>query len=147
MNKHLHTSWIWLAAAVIAHLAVSMIHGTAHARAGIPMSAAQTVFIFVVILAGPPIGLGLMWFRQRAGALTVAYAMGASLVFGLVNHFVVAGPDHVTHVVAPVRAVFATTAIFLVLTEGLGTALAVRYLVQVARTRSGPSFNRVSTSS
>ena len=52
--------------------------------------------------------------------------MAASLVFGLVNHFVLTGPDHVVHVARHWRPLFTTTAILLALTEALGIELAVR---------------------
>ena len=54
------TVWKWMAATVLVHLLVSMIHGAAHAGANVPMSPAANIFVFVVILAGPLNGLGIL---------------------------------------------------------------------------------------
>jgi hypothetical protein len=53
-------------------------------------------------------------------------AMAGSLVFGFLNHFVFASPDHVAHVARQWRPLFATTAVLLVLTEALSAGLALR---------------------
>jgi hypothetical protein len=48
--------------------------------------------------------------------------MAASLVFGVVNHFLLASPDHVSHVAQQWRTLFATTAVLLALTEAATAA-------------------------
>ena len=116
----------WLTAAVLVHLAISIVHGRAHAGAHVPLSAEANLFVFIVILAGPLIGLALLWPAQRAGAWVIAGTMAASLVFGVVNHFVLAGPDHVANVDAPWRPLFAATAALLAMTEAFGSWLAIR---------------------
>jgi hypothetical protein len=45
-----------LAAAVLAHFIVSIVHGAAHARAYVPLSPAATLYVLVVMLAGPLTG-------------------------------------------------------------------------------------------
>ena len=119
-------AWRWLAAAVLAHLVVSVVHGTAHDGAHVPLTPAANLFVFIVILAGPLVGLGLTWPAQRIGAWVIAATLAASLVFGLVNHFVLDSPDHVAHVAPDWRSLFTTTAILLIVTEGLGAGLALR---------------------
>ncbi len=52
--------------------------------------------------------------------------MAGSLIFGFLNHFVFASPDHVAHVAPQWRPLFATTAVLLALTEVLGSGLAIR---------------------
>jgi len=132
-----HTSiWRWLAAAVVAHLVVSLVHGSAHARADVPLSQAATLFVFAVILAGPVVGLALTWPAARLGSWLIAVTMAASLVFGLVNHFVLASPDHVAHVNPEWRPLFATTAVLLAVTEALGSGLALRLVRYAARERT-----------
>jgi hypothetical protein len=52
--------------------------------------------------------------------------MAASLVFGVVNHFVLAGSDNVANVDATWRPLFAATAALLAMTEAFGSWLAIR---------------------
>ena len=49
---------------------------------------------------------------------------GRSLVFGVVNHFLLESPDHVAQVAAQWRVLFGTTAVLLAVTEALGSGLA-----------------------
>jgi hypothetical protein len=49
-------------------------------------------------------------------------------VFGLVNHFGLPGSDHVAHVDARWRMLFASTAVLLAITEALGSGLAIRVI-------------------
>jgi hypothetical protein len=117
-----------MAALVLVHLVVTILHGAAHARANVPLSPAANVFVLAVIVTGPLVGLGLAWRAQRVGGWFIALTMAAALVFGFVNHFVLASPDHFAHVNAQSRPLFTTTAVLLVLTEALASGLAVRSL-------------------
>jgi hypothetical protein len=116
----------WLTAAVLSHLVVSLVHGAAHTKAHVPLSSAANLFVFIVILAGPLVGLALTWRAERIGSWLVAITLAGSLAFGLVNHFVFDSPDHVAHVVPQWRPLFTTTAVLLALTEALGSGLALR---------------------
>ena len=117
---------LWLTVAVLAHLAVSLVHGAAHAEAEVPLSPAANLFVFIVILAGPLVGLALLWPAERIGSWLIAITLAGSLVFGLANHFVIAGPDHVAHIARQWRPLFTATAVLLALTELLGSGLAIR---------------------
>jgi len=131
MNIHSpRTLWKWMAASVLVHLLVSMIHGAAHTGASVPMSQAANLFVFVVILAGPLIGLGLSFRTKLYGGVVVALTMAASLVFGVVNHFLIDSPDHISHIAAAWRSLFVTTAVLLTITELLGVAIALRLVRQ-----------------
>ena len=121
-------AWTWLIAAVLVHLLISVVHGLAHARAQVPLSLAATLFVFIVILAGPLIGVALTWPAERLGAWVIAITMAGSLVFGLVNHFGLPGPDHVAHVDPQWRLLFGMTAALLAITETLGSTLAIRVI-------------------
>ena len=127
MSRNDTSAWPWLTAAVLSHLVVSVIHGAAHAEANVPLSRAANLFVFMVILAGPLVGLALTWPAERIGSWLVAITMAGSFVFGLVNHFVFASPDHVAHVAGPWRPVFATTAVLLAVTEAASCGLAIRF--------------------
>jgi len=129
MKSTRNRAWKWLGVIVIGHLAISFIHGTAHARANISMSPAANLFVFGVILAGPLIGLALALRPRRIGAWVVGITLAASLVFGVVNHFVLGGADHVAHVDPRWQPLFATTAVLLAITEALGAALALQLAV------------------
>ena len=126
------STWAWLTAAVLAHLAVSVVHGAAHAQANVPLSLAANLFVYIVILAGPLIGLALTWPAVRIGSWLIAVTMAGALVFGVVNHFMLSSPDHVAHVDPQWRPLFETTAILLAVTEALSVGLAIR----LARERS-----------
>jgi hypothetical protein len=114
----------WLAAVVLSHLAVSIVHGAAHVGAHVPLSQAASLFVFIVIFIGPLVGLGLTWPARRIGSWIVAITMSGSFVFGLVNHFVLAGPDHVANIDPQWRALFAASAIIVAGIEMLGSGLA-----------------------
>ena len=114
-----------LAAMVLIHLAISILHGRAHSGAQVGLSTAASLFVYIVILAGPLAGLILLRSMPVAGAWTVAASLGGALVFGLINHFIVAGPDHVDHVAAAWRPLFGITAALLAATEAAGAAIGV----------------------
>jgi diadenosine tetraphosphatase ApaH/serine/threonine PP2A family protein phosphatase len=116
----------WLAATVLAHLAVVLVHGIAHAEARVVLSTAAGTFVYAVILAGPIAGLALLRKAWRAGCWVIAGTMAGALVFGVANHFCLAGPDHVSHVTPQWRPLFAATAVLLALTEAAAAGLAVR---------------------
>jgi len=126
MNRQNSGAWTWLIAIVLAHLLISFAHGMAHAQANVPLSLAANLFVYIVILAGPLAGLLLAWKARGIGSAVIALAMAGSLVFGLVNHFMLSSPDHVTHVDPQWRTLFTTTAVLLALTEALGAGLAIR---------------------
>jgi hypothetical protein len=136
MNSKRNSAWRWLAAVVIVHLAVSVIHGQAHAGAQVPLSPPATMFVYIVILAGPLVGLALTWPAAQIGAWMIAMTMMGSFVFGLINHFVLDSPDHVAHVDPQWRLLFTLTAVLLAVTEAVGLGLAI----QVARGRRAALF-------
>lgn len=94
------------------------------------LAPAEIAFVGIVIITAPLAGLALMWRRPVTGAAVVAAALGASLLFGLVEHFMLGGADHVSHVAAPWRPLFGTTAILVAVLEAAGTVAAVVSLAQ-----------------
>jgi len=126
MRRNVDPARRWLTASVLSHLVISIVHGMAHTEARVPLSPAANLFVFIVILAGPLVGLALTWPAERIGSWLIAITMAGSLVFGVVNHFVWASPDHVAHVGPEWRPLFTATAVLLALTEALGSSLAVR---------------------
>jgi hypothetical protein len=116
---------IVLALLVILHLGVSLVHGFAHDGAHVGLSPAQMRFVITVILAGPVLGLLVQRLAlPRAGAWLIAATMAAALAFGVWNHFLIPGADHVTSVVSEWRVLFGATAVLLAVTEALGAGVA-----------------------
>jgi hypothetical protein len=121
----MRTDTAWLAALVMAHLVVTVVHGVAHSGAHVPLTPAALAFVIVVIQLGPLVGLGLTFVRPPAGAAVVAASMAGALLFGVVNHFVLPGSDNVVRVHAEWRALFSSTAVLLALTEAGGTIVGI----------------------
>ena len=124
MSSTRRSAWRWLTAAVLVHLVVSIVHGSAHSEAHVPLSRAASLFVFGVIVAGPLVGLAVASFTERIGSWLIALTMASALVFGCVNHFLLVGPDHVSQVAERWRPMFTTTAALLAAIEGLASALA-----------------------
>jgi hypothetical protein len=125
-----------LAAVVLIHLVISVVHGVAHARARVFLTPASAMFVYIVILAGPLVGLGVSRWRPQPGAWLVACSMAGALLFGLINHFIIEGADHVGHVAAAWRSLFGVTAALLVVSEAAGTAIGVRQATRRVRRTS-----------
>jgi hypothetical protein len=134
MNRTQTRTSGWLAAIVIVHLVISLIHGAAHSGAAVFLSPAGNLFVWVVILAGPLAGLILQRMAGAVGAWIVALTMAGACVFGVINHFVIQSADHVAHVVGPWSATFALTAGLLALTEAAGAGVGVWSALQGRRT-------------
>jgi hypothetical protein len=115
-----------LALIVGAHLLITMLHGAAHQGAQVLLTPAGTMFVLFVIVIGPLAGVAVSIRWRRAGGWIVTATMAGALVFGFVNHFVIASPDHVDHVAGAWRPLFATTAWLLMLTEAAGVVIGVR---------------------
>ena len=117
-----------LAAVVLAHLGISFVHGWAHSGARVDLSPGAMLFVYGVILAGPLAGLVVMRRREAVGAALIAATMTAALLFGVVNHFINAGSDHVAHVAAAWRPLFGSTAALLAISEAAAAAIAIQRL-------------------
>jgi hypothetical protein len=122
-----------LAGVVVLHLIVTAFHGSAHNGAAVEQGWAAMAFILLVIIAGPLVGLAWMWLEPPAGARLIGITMAASLLFGLINHFIIPGPDHVDHVAAAWRGLFESTAVMLAIIEAAGAALGFAYGRSVVR--------------
>ena len=110
--------------AVLAHLVVNVLHGRAHGELGVGLNEWQNIYVIVVILIAPLIAMLLLWTRYaRLGVLVLVISMAGSLIFGVIYHYVVVSPDHVSHLPpGAAQGVFRMTALFLGLTELFGLA-------------------------
>jgi hypothetical protein len=126
-------SLLIVAAVVLVHLVITFAHGAAHATADVQLGAWGMAFVLAVIELGPILGLVWMRWNRVAGAWLVAAAMFGALLFGLVNHFVIPGPDRVDAVTGPAGVGFRVTAVLLLISEAAGTLVAASYARGVTR--------------
>ena len=126
----------YLGVLVVAHLLTNIAHGAAHRELHITLPPAGMLFVIIVILLCPLLALALLWTSQkRLGLLLLTVSMAASSVFGLYNHFLVHGSDHVSaQPPGPAGAVFVLTAFLLFLIEGVGASLGLYFLARGADT-------------
>jgi hypothetical protein len=108
--------------AVLAHFVVNVVHGRAHGELGVGLSEWQTIYVITVILMAPLIAIPWLWTRYaRVGLLMLVISMAGSLIFGVIYHYVIVSPDHVSHLPpGAAQGVFRQTALLLVLTELFG---------------------------
>ena len=125
----------WLAAAVLTHLVITFVHGAAHGGAAVPLGPVAALFVLLVIEVGPVLGLVLSRSRPVLGGWTVAATMAGALIFGFVNHFVLIGPDHVSHVAADWRPLFTASAALLVVSELAGVVAGWRHATRPMEVR------------
>jgi hypothetical protein len=87
-------TWIvWL------HVLVVILHSVAHLGEHVlPATFFDYAFVFVVIIAAPVVALFLLnnAHLSRLGALLLFLSMLGSLLYGLVNHFLLPGADNAT---------------------------------------------------
>ena len=122
-----------LTAVVLVHLVLSFVHGAAHSGANVALGPAGNLFVYIVILAGPIVGLLIALRQPLLGLWIIALTMSGSLVFGVINHFIIQGTDHVSHVAAAWRTQFAVTAALLAVVEAAGAAIGLRDAIRVRR--------------
>lgn len=96
---------------VLGHALVSGGHGVAHALVPVGLDAWQWAVVLVAAVVGPLVALWLVWQGSyRMGGLVLAGAMATALAFGVVFHYLLPNPDHVSMVVGQWAAPFAWTA-------------------------------------
>jgi len=111
---------------ILAHLAISTIHGMAHQGAMVTLTTLGSVYVLVVIMVAPLVAGGLLFTRwARIGALILALSMLGSFVFGGWYHFLSATNDHISQVHGPWRSTFIGTAIVLAVSEIVGVMIGI----------------------
>jgi hypothetical protein len=131
---------ITAALAVLVHTIVMLVHGAAHMRLNIGLSPWATIYVLGVVGTGPIIGLiFLKSSRQRAGATILFITMIGALFFGLWNHFIAHGADHVMHPRAGTsRLPFQVTAGLLSISEVAGAVIAFALLAALNTQTKSP---------
>lgn len=109
-------------AVVVLHALVLALHDRAHRALPVPLTDAQTLFAYTVIVLAPLVAGFLLWRgRLAAGGALLAASMLGSLVFGVVNHYVIESPDHVSAIPATDwGSAFVWSALAMALVEGAG---------------------------
>lgn len=128
-----------LAAAVVIHAVIGLWHGAAHSEVPVPLTSAQQVFVGVIVMLAPLVGAGLLWSRwRRSAALLIAAAMLGSLIFGVLNHFVLDSADNVVSIPEHVsRHGFVLSAALIAISETMGTVVAAAAVLVWPRTYQG----------
>ena len=124
---------------VLFHHGVAYHHGNQHTILAIDMAVWQNAFINGVILILPLLGAGLLLTRWRLpGAYAVLVGMLGALIFGIVHHYLLISPDHISHLPraeAHVHRSFIWTAGAIAILEGLA-AIGAAYLIGAFKEQS-----------
>ena len=117
-------TWVvWL------HVLVVILHAVAHIGAHVlPASFFDNTFVVVVIMMAPVGALFLLKYTQLTwlGALLLFLSMLGALLYGLVNHFLLAGADNATDMSPGVwQLPFLVTSYLLLILEVAGSVVGV----------------------
>lgn len=127
----------YVTAIVIAHLLVNIAHGLAHQGLRVALAPPDLIFVIMVVLISPLLAMGLLWTAAKLlGLMLLSLSMFGSFLFGLYQHFLAMGPDHVrSQPPSPWGLAFVLTAYGLLITEVIGTYVGVHFL-WIAKTAS-----------
>jgi len=107
---------------VAIHTGVAFVHNQAHRQIDVTLSNFQSTFALLVIVVAPAVAAAIIWRgRPRKGATVLVLSLLASLIFGVVNHFMIDSPDQLAHISNDGWGkIFIVTAYALALTELVG---------------------------
>jgi len=111
----------------VLHCAIALWHGSAHMAVPVALTPLQTAFVGLVIVMLPLLAAALIWTRlRRIAAWLYAGSMLASLLFGVINHYILVSPDNVMCVPpGEYRMTFIVSAGLVAGSELIGTLLGV----------------------
>ena len=127
---------------VLAHKVINAIHGIAHQQLGVSISDFQSAYVFIVTLVAPIVAvIMLLLFLNKpkillAGAWLLLVSMLASLLFGIVYHIVIPSSDNIFTVMqnpSLYSVIFTSTAVLLLIVEGIGTWVGAKATHMVAK--------------
>ena len=109
----------------VLHLIATLWHGDAHSTLEIQLSFFQTLYVYLVIIGAPVVGVILVWSRfMLVGIGLFAVSMTGALVFGVCYHYIIVSPDNIAHLpvgTAVVQAQFIHSAVLIAIMELLST--------------------------
>ena len=110
---------LWI---VAIHTGVAFVHNQAHRQIDVTLSNFQSTYALVVIVIAPAVAAAIIWRgHPHRGASLLVLSMLASLVFGIVNHFVIDSTDQLAHISNDGWGnIFTVTAYALAFTELVG---------------------------
>lgn len=110
---------LWL---VSLHTIVAFVHNQSHRQIDIALSNFQSTFALIVIVVAPPVAAAIIWRgRPRLGSKVLVLSFLASLIFGVVNHFIIDSPDQLARIPTDGWGqIFTLSAYALALTELMG---------------------------
>lgn len=126
---------------VLAHIVMNVVHGIAHQQLGVSISDFQSAYVLLVTLVAPIVAVIILLFLNKTkivlgGAWLLLVSMLASLLFGIVYHIVIPSPDNIFAVMqnpSLYSVVFTSTAILLLIIEGIGTWVGAKAIRMVAK--------------
>jgi hypothetical protein len=120
---------------VLAHLAISVLHGAAHHRLEIGLSRAEELFVWIDIVVTPLLAAALLLTKwRRTSGWLLAISMAGVFIFGVYKHLVAAGADNAFGVASGAwGTTFQITALLLALAEALACWAGVATAQQVNR--------------
>ncbi|MFA5775895.1 MAG: hypothetical protein WC864_11040 [Ilumatobacteraceae bacterium] len=109
---------------VAIHTAVAFIHSQAHRQIDVTLSNFQSAYALIVIVVAPGVAAAIIWRgHPRRGANLLVISMLASVIFGVVNHFVIDSSDQLAHISNDGWGkIFIVTAYALAISELVGIA-------------------------
>jgi hypothetical protein len=126
---------------VLLHIVINGIHGIAHQQLGVSISDFQSAYVLLVTLLAPIAAVIMLLFLnkpkiQLGGAWLLLLSMLASLLFGIVFHIIIASSDNIFTVMqnpSLYSVAFTSTAILLLIVEGVGTWIGAKAIRMVSK--------------
>ena len=98
----------------VLNLLVLGLHGWAHATLPVPLSTAQALIVYGVIVPGPFVAAVVAGRCPKTAAAVLLVSSAIALPFGVLHHFVWMTPDHINRIpAASGRALFGVSTVLL----------------------------------
>jgi hypothetical protein len=115
------------------HIAISVVHGTAHQQVGVAISTFQYIYVIAVTFVAPVAAAVMLLLKntnfQHGGAWLLVASMFGSLLFGVFYHMLVPGSDNIFTVMhGHWSVIFSSTALLLAIVDGAGCWVGARIL-------------------